>query len=300
MKSSDHILPTVFTPRLTSHTQPVFRWRLSLLAALFWLGLFSGEAATVNFTTAEGYTDGTLSGQANWYVGSTAADEFTVDTSHSRLVLSGPDVWQVASYTTIMNPTQAATSIMKTSVNFSFTQDGALTTTQAILGAGLGVSPGVSTGIYAQFRRVADGNYSLAIQSSAGTNPNWFSYNTISAASLGISGMDVTSDLLSLSISVNRDAATTSWIVSTSIRNETTQTEVYSTSVTWASTNSSIYADSSWYSYLYEGQIATANVSDVSVYSFSSSSVPEPESFALSMGGILLLLMTQRIRRKQA
>jgi len=272
------------------------KFPLSILSVLVTLVVFltaPAHAVLLEFTTGEGYANGSLSGQpsaSNTWLQSGAGSPFTVNTSAGGSV--SYDVAQnsrVVGYAESLNFQTG--NPFTVSIDLQFVQSTATVGGSTVF-ANLTFLTGQNTGTIAGTtlglgRTSTLDGYRIAAFSSISTN--------IAGSALGINsaGLDTTSDLLRLTYTLTQGATNTTWLASYTLRNVTTATDVVTNSVSNINIGSGA-GDTSLFSALASGaSMTTSGLSSFQVNSYSL--VPEPTAVGLmAVGGALLMTVRRR------
>lgn len=275
------------------------QWAVAGMVSLLMVQMAS--AVVVEFTTAEGYTSGTLNnkptGQVMWLT-SSGNSSFTVNPSGEGSVqLSTSASGGVAVY---QNPIDFTTGIAYTSyIDFSFTQS------VADIPSGPSSSTTMLNNLYLTN---TNGGTVSASQGGFGRTAGTDAYRlafaggafSIDGLSLGInSGAgDTTSDVIRMVLTIQQGATASSWIGTETIFNVTTGMTLATRSVSNLNFGAAA-SDTSLYNGIgIGGEMPASGVSALTVLAYSSpAAVPEPATWALLIGGALFLVLRRARQR---
>jgi len=263
-----------------------------LCATLVSLG--GARAVLVDFTSAEGYANGTLNGQTSstpvWVVSSGATTSFTVDAAAGIVSLDPTTSNRIAGYNSAIDFTSGLS--YTTSIDFTFVQSGSTTASSTTL-AGL---------IYAENVNSASVSTTLAGFGRQGSTVDGYRVAFangsvgIAGTSLGIDSAsgDVTSDVIRLTYTLQQGASSSTWVGTETIFNVTTNTVVATRSS--SAINISTADPTSLFGAMQIGaSMSTSGLSSFSVLSYNSPvAVPEPAVSLLALAGVGLLATRRR------
>ncbi len=257
----------------------------SIAATCFASSILPASAAVINFTTAEGYSTGTLEQAGHpWDVVNGTTASFTVNNPGLSL---GPTNAGQAIYQNGFDFTAAGSVV--TSVDFSFTQTTtAVDANRSVIGMQYLANPasGNFSTTAGLFGRTLTGGFRLALGGATTA--------AIAESAVGITaGSDLVSDFLRLTLTLTRSATADTWTRTLSLTNLTTSTVVATTGPT-IFTDAALYADTSLYNSIQNFSAANTNLSALNVQAYTFTAVPEPASSALLAGSALLLLKRRR------
>ncbi|MBN8707801.1 MAG: PEP-CTERM sorting domain-containing protein [Verrucomicrobia bacterium] len=267
---------------------------VSLLGILLVAG-YATAATVIDFSSAEGYTNGVLNNQpgtsGTWKTSTGASyAEFQVNTSDGGSVaLSTTANSKIAGYSEQVSFLSSGPVTM--SMEFQFTQSSS-TAAGATSAFGLGFSTGQSTALR--------GTSAVYLGRSAGTDS--YRMAAFSFASLLVTGAqigldsassDTLSDVIRLTITLNAVNSTT-WSGTATLYNVTTGTQIITytkNDISAGDLSTSLYGGM-----LIGGSMATSGLSSVSVFNYTTT-VPEPGTYVLL--GLALCAMTVYVRRRK-
>ena len=260
---------------------------------------FHANATLINFTAAEGYTDGALGGQTAsgvpWFA--TGSPSATVDSTLGTVAVPTFANGQRLSPNVQVNVT--AGQVWKASVDFSLSLNAAnynaggsnvsaAANTMLFLGSGTFVS---DNAMRINLQKPDDAtNWKMTFFNAGGSGAGGFAQSFFQASALGINTVgaaDLVSDQLRMSMEFTRDSSTNVWNGSYTLRNLDTDTEIISN--TFLNTlNSSQEAAAGYFATL-----AGADTGEDLVIS-RLEVVPEPSSLMLIGLGATVLYIGRR------
>ncbi|HBR95689.1 MAG TPA: hypothetical protein DEA90_16150 [Opitutae bacterium] len=261
------------------------------MATCFICNISFAQSYSTSFTSGEGFSDGSLSGNANWSEYGAGDSLFTVqDATGEGNVQVGSGFAGVANSSTVYDWT-VTTGKFTQSTEFQFTD----------------IAGSVSaTTLYRQyFSKDSDGTGAedrtyLEIRKN-GTTFQLAAFGTsvysFSESDLGLSGSDPDSDVIRITSQFEAGATSSDWIGTYTIYNVTTDATLVSDSITLSSLGFTLIGDSSVHGAMNVDN-ETGAVSSLEVLSFSTSYViPEPSAFAMLTGVFALACVAVRRRR---
>ncbi|CAN5437538.1 hypothetical protein BH09VER1_BH09VER1_52330 [soil metagenome] len=290
-----------YSPTSLTFRKPLFSSsRLAAVTLVSSLLAFGNAGAVlIDFTTAEGYSNGTLNGQPSatpvWATSSDTGTPFTVNTSGSGSVsLSTAINSRNAGYNFVTDFATIGTSFTSY-IEFTFVQStatvGASTTAVSLLYSDTQTSGSINSTTAGFGRNTLLDGYRMASFAATATN--------IAGTALGIdSGSgDTTSDVIRMSLTLTRGATSSTWSATETIFNVTTGTQVATASS--SAINIGVNDPATFFNAMALGaSMTTSGLSSVNILAYSSP-VPEPSTWALiTVGGTLLI--TLRRRRQQS
>lgn len=258
------------------------------------------SAVVVEFTTAEGYTSGSLNnkptGQAMWLTSSGNTSYTVIPTGAGSVLVDTAASSATAVYQT---PIDFTTGVAYTSsVEFSFTQAVAKTEENTTLFSNaysINPAQGTITNSAISIGRVTDivDGYRFATFGSASVN--------IAGTALGINsvGLDTTSDVIRMTLTLQQGATAAAWIGIATLYNVTTSTVLATRTVSTLNLGGSVFTDTTLYGTMaLGGNSAASGVTDLTVFAYGSPvAVPEPATWALLIGGALFLVLRRARQR---
>ncbi len=270
----------------------------SLLGILLVAG-YAGAATVIDFTSAEGYTDGVLNNQpgtsGTWKTtGTSTFTGFQVDTSNGGSVaLDTTASSKIAGYATPVYFMSSGPVTM--SMEFQFSQTAAsvasATNTFGLVFASSQNAAGSTTGL-AWIGRAAN--------TTDGYRLTAFGANSVSVtgAQLGINSAssDNLSDVIRLTLTLTA-VTSTSWNGTATLYNVTTGTQIGITTrnniTSAADLNNAMYGG-----FQIGSQMAASSLSSASVLNYTTTAVPEPGAYVLL--GLGLGFVAVYVRRRKA
>lgn len=264
-----------------------------LVSALLSLG--NAGAVLIEFTTGEGYANGTLNGQPTgsplWATASDTGTPFTVNTAGGGSVAFSTAINnRNIGYNSATDFATVGTSFT-TYIEFSFVQStattGANTTAAGLLYSDTQTSGSIGGTIAGFGRSAATDGYRMASFSTTST--------TIAGSALGInSGTgDTTSDVIRMTLTLTRGSATNNWTATETIYNVTTGIQV--ATVSTSSVNIGANDPATLFSAMQiGGTMTTSGFSSFTVLAYGS---PVPEPTAVTLVGLGCALTVLRRRR---
>jgi hypothetical protein len=265
----------------------------SLLAVLLVAG-YARAATVIDFTSAEGYTNGVLNNQpgasGTWKTTASSYTEFQVNTSGGGYVALSTSVnSKIAGY---VEPVYFLSSGPVTmSMDFQFTQSSSTAATTSAFGLAFSTSQTASvrngSSVYLGRAASTTDGYRLAVFAATSLN--------VSGAQLGLSSAssDNLSDVIRLTLTLNAVNSTT-WSGTATLYNVTTGTQILTytkNDISAGDLSSALYGGLQ-----IGGSMSTSNLANVSVLNYTTT-VPEPGTYALLGLGLGLVLV---IRRRKA
>ncbi len=266
---------------------------ITLFASFLALG--NARAVLIEFTSAEGYTNGTINGQPSaspvWATSSGTGTPFTVNAGGAGSVALDTTLnSRNAGYNSVTNFASVGTSFTSY-IDFTFVQStatvGAATTAFSLLYSDTQTTGSIGATTAGFGRSTLLDGYRMASFAATSTN--------ISGTALGInSGTgDNTSDVIRMTLTLTRGATTSTWGATETIFNVTTGTQV--ATVSSSSINIGANDPATLFNAMALGvSMTTSGLSSVNVLAYSSP-VPEPATWALvTAGGVLLITLRRR------
>jgi len=274
------------------------QWAVAGMVSLLMVQMAS--AVVVEFTTAEGYTSGSLNnkptGQAMWLTSSGNTSYTVIPTGAGSVLVDTAASSATAVYQT---PIDFTTGVAYTSsVEFSFTQAVAKTEENTTLFSNaysINPAQGTITNSAISIGRVTDivDGYRFATFGSASVN--------IAGTALGINsvGLDTTSDVIRMTLTLQQGATAAAWIGIATLYNVTTSTVLATRTVSTLNLGGSVFTDTTLYGTMaLGGNSAASGVTDLTVFAYGSPvAVPEPATWALLIGGALFLVLRRARQR---
>lgn len=245
---------------------------------------------STSFTSGEGYSNGPLSNNANWNQ-ALETGIFNVDATAGQVDVgtTGAGFGSLAILATSTYDFTQVGSTFTASIDFQFTDTNATiggTNTFMQMGYLTGPTSGSvgQTGIGIR-RNASPGSYQLVRFAS--------STASVSASGIGIDigSSDFVSDVLRFSYTLTAGETASTWSATYSLFNVDTSTTVSSATLT-VNVTSTAADDDSMYASMSTGANNGNGITGITVYDYSSSSVPvpEPSTYALAFGGLILAL----------
>jgi len=280
----------------------IMKWTKCIALVGFGVAVASAQATVINFTAAEGYADGNLNNNADWWAYKASATPFTVNSTAGTVTWNPADANHIAVY---QNTLSIAEQSFTVAMDFTF--------------AGLGDRTGNIFLPAVKFTTVNNGdgavglalwrpnnasNYQmyfvLSTAAQGGTGDHRTNSALFSNTSIGDNGtLDDTTDQLRLELTMNRTAAN-SWEFLGSLYNldvdpETTVSTVSGSGLVLSET----YNTSNWYPHFRTGSgtgSSPAGTTSFVVDSFSATAIPEPGTLGLlGLAGISLFWLRRRL-----
>jgi hypothetical protein len=280
--------------------------RVASLGAFVAAGLFLTAASasaldyTTSFSIADGYTTGQLNANADWYFAN--SNQYLVTASSDSGLVSAPtSATQRIYYTESFN---TSVSNYTLSTNFSFTASQIPTTNSAIFALSLIGDTSLAAGssnmtMEAGIYQTTGGTYLIQFITQGVSGQFKVSTGYFTAAQLGISGTDLTSDNLNITLTVTRGEDASSWSYVATLENlDNSSAGTITVSATVSST-ADFFSSTTLYGGYSTSGASSAQVSSISVTSFSLSQIPESSAtlWMLPAGALAFSLLRRRNRR---
>ncbi len=274
---------------------------LSLAVASLLPAALQADYST-SFTTADGFTNGNLSGQNSWNANTTGASVFTV----ADAVTTG---------TVAIGQVTGTATISYNGEGYDFSQVGANYTLSADLQfTDAGDTTASNNPFFSMMYGFAptggtDGSTSLVLRKTSSEAYQIALYSktavTLSKSALGLDpGVDNDSDVLRLTSSFTGGGSVKAdWSVDYTLYNVTTATTIVSGTLSNINLNANSIDNPSMYGLVASGAFQQDNhdgISNIELldYSASFTAIPEPGTYAFGFGGLMLAIAVYLRRRR--
>lgn len=183
-----------------------------LLACSLFAGLNYAHAVSIEFTSAEGYTDDSpLNNNADWG----GHSNFTVDNSgNGTVILDGASSYKKVFYKSSNLSVTSSQYSLEANFRFNRIAQATLSSNKIVLGIEFGEKPATNASriaINLQRRNYNASKYRLTFSDNSGNSNTTGNSSNIDEGELGFGADDATSDLLSLRLELNRGDDASKW-----------------------------------------------------------------------------------------